>query len=536
MAFNPFIHDIEVDYGKTKCKMKLIKIAQFDNEGHRLRFHLVNDLTPYDITGMSGRLYCQKTDETIVYQDCVIESDENGLIYCDLTGQAFTALGKTLCELILYGTDNEKLTSSTFSYTVTDSITDEAAIESSSDFSALTNAIARIEEFNLRLGVLANLTTTEKSNIVGAVNELDAEIANKIGTLSGLTTTAKSNVVAAINELDGDIGNKTNLTTTEKGSIVAAINEINGDTGSADGKIGILASLTTTQKSNIVAAINEIDADVGSPASLATTNKSNLVAALNEIRQQLINDIAGIPTQQFPVQTTINIYVSTTGSNSNTGLDAAHPLKTFKAAVDMLPDVIYKDTFIHMAAGTYDETEVVNFMRVTTAADGCVWVVSPEAVDSSHLAVQINAPMWITNLNIVFHYTRLKPTRAGVGIVVGNKTTLVFDYFSMLDAGNVSLDDTNGEAECMGLQAYDSDVKFLGGSTAAYSQPDASNYYSGCIYIVYGRFYSTGAIFKNNTRAIVLEYSIAMIGSPTYSGNAANVTARAYSQVWGETE
>ena len=47
------------------------------------------------------------------------------------------------------------------------------------------------------VGDKANLTTTEKGTVVGAVNELDAEI----GALSGLSTTNKGNLVAAINEV-----------------------------------------------------------------------------------------------------------------------------------------------------------------------------------------------------------------------------------------------------------------------------------------------------------------------------------------------
>lgn len=67
---------------------------------------------------------------------------------------------------------------------------------------------------DVKVGSLATLTTTEKASVVGAINELDADIAtnaasittnsNSIGTLGSLTTTAKNSLVAAINELDAD--------------------------------------------------------------------------------------------------------------------------------------------------------------------------------------------------------------------------------------------------------------------------------------------------------------------------------------------
>lgn len=48
-----------------------------------------------------------------------------------------------------------------------------------------------------------------------------------MGKLGDLTTTTKTNIIAAINELDGDIGDLTSLNTTEKGSLVGAVNEVN---------------------------------------------------------------------------------------------------------------------------------------------------------------------------------------------------------------------------------------------------------------------------------------------------------------------
>ena len=54
------------------------------------------------------------------------------------------------------------------------------------------------------IGTLADLTTTEKTNLVGAINEVKSSAdTNKtsIGTLADLTTTEKTNLVGAINEV-----------------------------------------------------------------------------------------------------------------------------------------------------------------------------------------------------------------------------------------------------------------------------------------------------------------------------------------------
>ena len=101
------------------------------------------------------------------------------------------------------------------------------------------------------IGTLSNLTTTDKTSLVGAVNEVNG----KTGTLSNLTTTDKTNLVSAINEVksESNVGTLSNLTTTDKSSCVGAINEVNG-------KVGTLSSLTTTSKTSTVSAINEVDA------------------------------------------------------------------------------------------------------------------------------------------------------------------------------------------------------------------------------------------------------------------------------------
>ena len=113
--------------------------------------------------------------------------------------------------------------------------------------------------FNNMIGALADLDTTDKSNLVAAINEVLSTLLTTTGALADLDTTDKSNLVAAINEVLSTL-----LTTT-----------------------GALADLDTTDKSNLVAAINEVLSTLltttGALADLDTTDKSNLVAAINEV-------------------------------------------------------------------------------------------------------------------------------------------------------------------------------------------------------------------------------------------------------------
>jgi len=88
------------------------------------------------------------------------------------------------------------------------------------------------------VGWKGNLTTTEDSDIVGAINELDA----KLGTITALAMgTTASTVSGAISEL------QTEILLIDSGA------------SSQLASIGTLASLNTTANNTLVAAINELD-------------------------------------------------------------------------------------------------------------------------------------------------------------------------------------------------------------------------------------------------------------------------------------
>lgn len=111
------------------------------------------------------------------------------------------------------------------------------------------------------IGTLTNLTTTAKSDLVSAINEVDSDLSG-IGDLTTLTTSTKSSCVGAINEVDADIGLLTNLTTTAKTNLVSAVNEVDGVASTNKNAIGTMSNLNTTDKTSLVGAINEVDSDI----------------------------------------------------------------------------------------------------------------------------------------------------------------------------------------------------------------------------------------------------------------------------------
>ena len=134
-------------------------------------------------------------------------------------------------------------------YLTTDTIDDDNIIALINNPQAVAEKIpdyfyntlsTNITDITTKIGTLTNLVTTEKTNLVGAINETNGNITTQInnvtGELSQLTTTTKTNLVGAINELNGEtdtnannIGTLTNLVTTEKTNLVGAINEVKTD-------------------------------------------------------------------------------------------------------------------------------------------------------------------------------------------------------------------------------------------------------------------------------------------------------------------
>lgn len=104
---------------------------------------------------------------------------------------------------------------------------------------------------------LSQYVGTDKPTYLGDYNsdmlKIDSAIhgvAENVGTETG-----------RINIIENDIGTMANLTTSIKTDLVSAINEVDSNTKSNATNIGSLSSLNTTDKTSIVNAINEVNTE-----------------------------------------------------------------------------------------------------------------------------------------------------------------------------------------------------------------------------------------------------------------------------------
>lgn len=111
------------------------------------------------------------------------------------------------------GVHTAQVTADTASTAATNAQTTAEGAQTTAN-TAVTNAAAADTKATTNannIGTLANLTTTEKTTIVGAINEVDGSI----GNLSQLSTTNKSSLVSAINEVKAEADEGENYTNTE---------------------------------------------------------------------------------------------------------------------------------------------------------------------------------------------------------------------------------------------------------------------------------------------------------------------------------
>lgn len=129
-------------------------------------------------------------------------------------------------------------------------------------YNTYLNTIAQILAM---IGDLVDLTTSDKTSIVNAINSVVSDIAA---------------LDLAINTKIGDLAD---LNTSDKSSVVNAINEVNSTGGGTRAMIGDLNDLTTTNKDTVVDAINELDADIAQEVTDRGNADTNLQNQINQL-------------------------------------------------------------------------------------------------------------------------------------------------------------------------------------------------------------------------------------------------------------
>ncbi|MDK0666939.1 BppU family phage baseplate upper protein [Clostridium perfringens] len=139
MALNPKIIDINVD----KKYLKKIVAKQGDVKSRYLLFRFFNDYGVINLNNASARIYIDKPDGTQIFNDLVIDKTNN-LAELELTTQALALSGILKCELFI-NEEGATLSNIPFEIEVIKTLKKDSAIESTNEFSALTEALKKID-------------------------------------------------------------------------------------------------------------------------------------------------------------------------------------------------------------------------------------------------------------------------------------------------------------------------------------------------------------------------------------------------------
>lgn len=163
---------------------------------------------------------------------------------------------------------------------------------------ALAQAIGTdVKTLRGTIGVLANLTTTSKSDIVTALNEVLAKTnvnSNAIGTLGSLTTTAKSNLVSALNEVQASVSS-IDLTSLIND---AAQSGVTDKTYSADRILSLVTGAVNqlvNSSPSTMDTLRELAAALGDNPNFATTIATSLG---NRVRVDAVQTFTSLEQDQ----------------------------------------------------------------------------------------------------------------------------------------------------------------------------------------------------------------------------------------------
>lgn len=122
-----------------------IQVKQGDNSRYLL-FNLLDNGVPFSLENKTVRVYGLKPDGTKVFNNLTIINAARGLAELQLTTQMLVKPGCLKLELVIYEA-TDILSTTKFDIDIISCIRDDGAIESTNEFSALTVALAKADEY-----------------------------------------------------------------------------------------------------------------------------------------------------------------------------------------------------------------------------------------------------------------------------------------------------------------------------------------------------------------------------------------------------
>ena len=184
--------------------------AKKSDTGRKLHITLRAGGTPYTIEDNCYAAFkATKPDNTILFNACTIENNE--IIY-EFTENTCTSVGRLRCEIALYGQDGKLITSPCFTMLVDGLIYPDEHIESTDEFSALTELISgTLEATNAARQATENAVDATENAIKSSVSaDLSAAKASQAAQNASTASENANEATRRANEAIGMANEATN--------------------------------------------------------------------------------------------------------------------------------------------------------------------------------------------------------------------------------------------------------------------------------------------------------------------------------------
>ena len=155
-----------------------IQVKQNDTARYLL-FNLLDNGVPFSLENKTVRVYGVKPDGTKVFNNLTIVNAQGGLAELQLTSQMLAKSGWLKLELVIYEA-TDILSTIKFDIDVIASLREDAAIESTNEFSALTLGLSKLDEwdkyFKETSGAIEEKYTERLNGIASSLEESKSEI------------------------------------------------------------------------------------------------------------------------------------------------------------------------------------------------------------------------------------------------------------------------------------------------------------------------------------------------------------------------
>ena len=277
---------VKLDTWHKNCVV--VSASQGEVNARFLEITLVDGGEPLNLEGATVLIYAEKPDKNVIFNNCKIENAEKGIVSVGLTSQMSVLSGKLDCEIHIINREKSTLKILGFQIRVMPCANSDSAVESTSEFTVLSDAIEQTLEI---------MDQYSEENIIGKIKSMDGEgsglDADLLDGKHGSEYATKAQGTKADSAIQGVQGNGTTITPNA--------NKVVNVTPS---NIGAVPNTRKVNNKALSADITLTPSDVGAAASShgnhvpTTQTANNKVFLRNDNSWQTVKpaNIGAVPT------------------------------------------------------------------------------------------------------------------------------------------------------------------------------------------------------------------------------------------------